>query len=240
MYSIAICDDEEVFSEKISILICQYITQHGLVIKQKMYNNGISLIDDIEDGRFYDIYILDIQMPQVSGTDIAKKIRQYSSEATIIFVTSHMEYTLVSFEFGIFRYIPKQNLNEQLPLALRAAFTVLGCQEGKYYLISNIKRSQKVFFKDIIYIYKDEKNSIFVTDASEIKVRETLFEIYEKLSKDDFIQIDRCYIVNIQYVYQVNGVEKTLLLRNKIKLNIAKNRVPEVKRKLSEFWGADI
>lgn len=240
MYNIVICDDDLVFIDRISNLLNQFTSQQGIHVKQKVYDSGTLLIDDVERGLFYDIYILDIEMPLLSGTDIAKKIRQYSSEAIIIFVTSHMQYALVSFEYRIFRYIPKLKLDEQLPLALNAAFAVLGCQEGKYYYVSNMKRSQKVFFKDIIYVYKDEKNSIFVTDASEIKVRETLMDVYNKLSKDDFIQIDRCYIANIQYIYKIDGVEKTILLRNNIKLNIAKNRVQEVKRKLCEFWEANI
>lgn len=240
MYNIAICDDEKIFYDKINILLSQYMAQNNFVAKQKIYANSVFLIDDIESGLFYDIYILDIEMPWRSGTDIAKKVRKYSSEAIIIFVTSHLQYTLVSFELGIFRYIPKRNLDEQLPLALQAAFSILGCQEGKYYLVSNFKRSQKVFFKDIIYIYKDEKNTVFVTDALEVKTRESLFEVYEKLSKDDFIQIDRCYIVNIQYVHKIDRVEKTVLLRNNIKLNVAKNRIEEVKEKISVFWEANI
>lgn len=199
MYNIVICDDEMIFTQKVSVLLHQFITQQGTLVKQKVYNNGIFVMDDIESGIFYDIYILDIEMPQWQGTDIAKKIRHYSSEAIIIFVTSHMQYTLVSFEYKIFRYIPKAKLDEQLPLALKAAFAVLGCQEGKYFLVSNMKHCQKIFFKDIIYIYKDGKNSVFVTDASEIRVRETLTDVYEKLSENDFIQIDRCYIANIQY-----------------------------------------
>lgn len=240
MYNIAICDDETIFTQKVSALLSQFITQKGILVKRKLYTSGNFVIDDIESGMFYDIYILDIEMGALSGTDLAKKIRQYSSEAIIIFVTSHMQYTFVSFEYRIFRYIPKAQLNKQFPLALKAAFAAIRCQEGKYYLVSNMKRSQKVFFKDIIYIYKDEKNSIFVTDASEIKVRESLTDVYEKLSKDDFIQIDRCYISNIQYIHKIDGVEKTLLLRNNIKLNIAKNRVQEIKRKLSEFWEANL
>lgn len=240
MYNIAICDDEKIFSEKISILLRQYMAQNNLVVKQKTYNNSGFLIDDIESGLFYDIYILDIEMPRRLGTDIAKKVRQYSSDAIIIFVTSHLQYTLVSFELGVFRYIPKRNLDEQLPLALQAAFSILGCQEGKYYFVSNLKRSQKVFFKDIIYIYKDEKNSVFVTDTLEVKTRESLLEVYEKLSKDDFIQIDRCYIVNIQHVHKIDRVDKTVLLRNNIKLNVAKNRIEEVKKKISVFWEANI
>lgn len=240
MYNIVICDDETIFLHKMSTLLSQYIIKYGIPVKQKVYNNGCLVFDDVENGIFYDIYILDIEMAQISGIDIAKKIRQYSSEAIIIFVTSHMQYTLVSFEYGIFRYITKLKLNEQLPLALKAAFTALGCQEGKFYLISNTKRSQKVFFKEIIYIYKDEKNSVFVTDATEIKVRETLSDVYFKLSKDDFLQIDRCYIVNIKYIYKIDGVEKMIFLRNNIKLNIAYNRMQGVKRKLSEYWGANI
>lgn len=240
MYNIAICDDEVIFTQKISYILTQYVTENRIVINQKIYNDGGFLIEDIESGIFYDIYILDIEMPQSLGTDTAKMIRKYYSEAIIIFITSHMKYTLVSFEIGIFRYIPKGNLSVQLPLALKAAFYTLGCQEGECYMISNLKRTKKIFFKDIIYIYKNDKNSVFVTEADEINVRETLIEVYKKLSKDDFIQIDRCYIVNIRYINGVDGIEKSIMLRNNIKLNIPKNRVQELKQELSKFWEAGL
>lgn len=240
MYNIAICDDDTTFRNVISNIIIDYITNHTVCAKIKQYSNGAFLIDDIEDGFFYDMYILDIEMPGILGTDIAKVVRKYSSDVIIIFVTSYLQYTLESFELGIFRYIPKENINEGLLLALRAGFLKLDCQEGKFYLMSNAKRSNKIFLKEILYIYKDEKNSIFVLSNQDIKAREPLFEVYRKLPPEDFIQIDRCYIVNIRYIYTIDSVKRLVYLNDGTKLDVSRNRIQEVKQRLNKFWGAKI
>lgn len=240
MYNIAICDDEMIFSEKINNIVSSYIVANRIVANLKLYVEGSFLLDNVANGMYYDIFILDIEMPGLKGTDIAKKIRLHSSESVIIFVTSHMQYALCSFELGIFRYIPKEVLEYQLPLALQAAFTKIRYQENTYYTYTNAKRSQKIFFKDIIYIYKNEKNSIFVLKDQEIKVRKPLFEIYNKLSANEFIQADRCYIVNLQYICTVDSVSSQIKLINDITLFISKNRIQEIKKIINLFWGDKI
>lgn len=239
MYNIAICDDEKIYLEKIEKIFINYTNEYGIKVKHKNYVNSGFLLDDIQEAN-YDIYILDIEMPKISGTDIVKEIRKYSPEAIVIFVTFHMKYTLESFELEIFRYIPKNLIETYLPLALQAAFTKLNCQEGKYYKYSNAKRLEKIFFKEIIYAYKEEKNTIFVLENKNIKIREPLFEVFEKLSKEDFIQADRCYIVNIQYINKVDSVNRKLVLKNGIVLEISKSRIQEIKKIVSNFWGDKI
>lgn len=224
MYRVVVCDDEVASLDRTYNLLSNYVSEHKINISPKKYSNSRLLIDDLDNGLHYDIYILDIEMPRISGTDIAKKIRQYASEAIIIFVTSHMKYTLESFELAIFRYIPKQTLNDKLPKALKAAFDQLNCQEGKYYLLMNAKRIQKICYKDIIYIYKEEKNSILVLDNQKIKVRVPLCDILAQLPQEDFIQADRCYIVNIRYITKVDGVTRRIVLKNKITVNISKSK----------------
>lgn len=237
MYNIAICDDDITFCKKMSALIQNYLVDKHLIAKQHLYTNGKFLIEDVKNNMYFDIFILDIEMPNITGIDIARKIREHLNETIIIFVTSHLQYTITSFELEIFRYIPKESLNSLLPIALHAAFTKLNCQEGKYYSIINSRRAVKIFFKDIIYIYKNGKNSIFVLNSKEIKIREPLFKVYTKLNADDFIKADRCYIVNIRYIYTVDSVNSQLTLKNNITLDISKNRIMEIKNIVNLFWG---
>lgn len=239
MYHIAVCDDEMCYITRINDIVKRFAGKSQLKIQQKDYTSALALVEEVERGIYYDIYILDIEMPELSGTEIVKIIKQNTADAVIIFVTAYLQYMLESFELEIFRYIPKETLEERLPLALQAAFTKLELQEGKFYLISNAKRTQKIFFKDIIYIYKDRKNSIFVLDSQEIKNREPLFEVFQKLNNAEFMQADRCLIVNLQHINKIDAVNGQLTMKNEIVLNISKSRVPEVKKILADFWGAE-
>lgn len=240
MYRIAICDDDRLFLETTEKLVAQYIQKHKVMATIKCYHRGSILLDEVSNRTYYDIYILDIEMPDISGTEIVRKIRQSTPDVMIMFVTNHMQYTLESFELGIFRYIPKDLMHINLPLALQAAFSMLECQEGEFYIYSNAKRIEKILYKDMIYAYKEEKNTIFVLGHREVKVREPLFEVYKKLSKDDFIQTDRCYIVNIRYICKVDSVNRKVVLKNGTALDVSKSRIQEIKKTVSMFWGAKI
>lgn len=240
MYRFAVCDDDNAFLKKIEKCIQNSARKQEVSVTVKTYNNGTFLLDDINNGLQYDIYILDIEMPGITGMEMARRIRQTLSEAIVMFVTAHLHYALESFELEIFRYIPKELSDERLPMALEAAFLRLDCQEGKYYFVTNAKRSQKIFYKDIIYIYKEEKNVGFVLDGgSEIKVRETLQAVYDKLN-DDFVQADRCYIVNLCHIHRVDSVNNRITLKNNIMLNIPKKRIQELKERVNRFWGERI
>lgn len=236
MFKILICDDEPYFLENTNKLVSRYLENNSISASVKTYLDGSFVLDDAQNGRNYDIYILDIEMPEYNGTELVRKLRNYSPESIIIFVTSYLQYAIESFELGIFRYIPKMAISDRLPLALRAAFNLLDLQDGKYFLIENAKRSQKVFYKNILYLYKKEKNTVFVLLDGEIKIREPLFEVINKLDKNDFIQIDRCFIVNIPYVHKIDSIKGELVLKNNIILNVSKSKMQSVKIILSDYW----
>ena len=79
------------------------------------YDNGKEFLWDLEKHRLFDIYLLDIEMPDYSGFQLAAAIRDVSLEAVIIFVTSHIEYAIDGYRYSAFRYIPKSKIQELLP-----------------------------------------------------------------------------------------------------------------------------
>jgi len=176
----------------------------------------------------------------MSGMEVAGQIRKLAKDAIIIFVTSHMQYAVASFELEIFRYIPKSQIKELLPKALGAAFMKLDLQKDQFFYISNAKRSLKIPLSEILYVYKEGKNSVLVLMDREVKVREPLFEVYQKLPGADFIQADRCCIVNIRYIYKVDAVQCRIVLKHHIGLDISKNRIQEIKKVVNLFWGTKI
>lgn len=240
MYQIAICDDEKSYLRKIDDIVTIFLQKHKVIGKIKTFLSSSFMIGEIKEGNKYDIYILDIEMPESSGMDIVKEIRSNLPEAIVIFVTFHMKYVIDSFELEIFRYIPKPLLEERLPVALDAAFKRLAGQEDTYYRYTNAKRLEKIFYKDILYAYKEGKCTVFVLDHQQVRIREPLFEVYKKLSSESFIQADRCYIVNIQSICKVDNAQSKLILKNGIELSISKNRIQEIKKVVGLYWGTKL
>ena len=57
-------------------------------------------------------------MPGINGLELAQKIRLKYLKPYLVFITSHMEYSVEGYEYNAYRYILKENMEEKLPPAL--------------------------------------------------------------------------------------------------------------------------
>lgn len=236
MYNIAICDDEKVFLEKISHRVRAFFDENGEGVIIDTFLGGGTLVDLVERRKFYNIYILDIDMPKYKGVDIARKIKELQPKAIVMFVTAYMEFAVEGYELSIFRYIPKHLLEERLQKALTDALGMMKMQEGKSYVISNSRRFERIFYDEIYYIYKKQKNVVFVTENREEKyVRKTLAEVYRELDSEEFVYIDCCYIINILKIKNIDN--SRVYLANGMCFCINSEHLSEVRKSVNLFWG---
>lgn len=239
MVKIAICDDEEksvVLHEKI-VGECLHAERIGCDITT--YTQSRNLLYDItDDGFFYDLILLDIEMPGISGMEIPQQIKGSLPNVRIIFVTSHTEYAIDAFELAIFRYVPKNNLKAKLTAAVVDAAKLIELEAGQEYTIQTANRMEKIPYKDILYIQRDGKNASIVSNAGTSKVRKSLQQVFDELNTPEFIFIDRGYIVNIIQIMKIS--DSTAILKNGEQLPISRSHLQEVKRQINQFWGAHI
>ena len=76
MFKIAICDDENHFTEELKELLASYMINKGLVFKIDTYNSGETLIELGIEVVKYTVVFLDINMDNVNGIKAAEKIRE--------------------------------------------------------------------------------------------------------------------------------------------------------------------
>ncbi len=236
---IAICDDEEKAIALDEEVVKRSLQQCGIGYEITAYTRSSNLIDDIADDHFfYDLILLDIEMPGISGMEIPEKIRAFLPNVKIIFVTSHTEYAIDAYELSIFRYVPKNNLDQKLAAAVTDAAKWIELLAGQEYTIQTSSRMEKIPFKDIYYIERDGKNASIISRAGTSKVRKSLQQVYEELNAPEFLFIDRGYIVNIVQVMKISG--GTAVLKNGERLPISRSHLSEVKQQINRFWGAHI
>ena len=84
---IAIVDDEDVFAEKIHEKVDEFLRNIGMDFEIRIFTDGTALLDSRSDVRF-DLVFLDINMPKITGIDIAKKLREMQADTEIVFVTN--------------------------------------------------------------------------------------------------------------------------------------------------------
>ena len=95
---IAICDDQQIFIDRLKKLITSEETEIHI------FCSGDELLKSSID---FDIVLLDIEMPGTDGLGVAAKLYQKNRKTLLLFITSHREYSTKGYEFRAFRYVLK-------------------------------------------------------------------------------------------------------------------------------------
>lgn len=162
MIQIAVCEDNIEEIDKLTVLVKQYLSELKVEAKINTYLNSMMLEGDIEEGKYFDILISDIEMPEKTGMELAKTARTYLENIIIIFVTAHLKYAADSFELSVFRYVQKVNIKTKLYNALRDAVEMIRVQQDKFYILESSRSIERIPYSDILYLMKEGKNTVFV------------------------------------------------------------------------------
>lgn len=239
MLKIAVCDDENLFTEELKELLSGYMIEKGLVFEIDTYSSGEALVDLGIEIVQYTAVFLDINMEKMDGIKTAEMIRKASREVFIVFVTAYVDYSLEGYQLDVVRYLLKGNANFQSK--------VNECMDAildkmNYSVIKkrfDFKEGRKeISLERLLYIESNMHILEFHVMEDAMKVYtmyETLNIIETRLAENDFIRIHQSYLVNAKHIKNV--VRCKAILTNGVELSIPKARYTEVKKKFVACQG---
>lgn len=148
-----------------------------------------------------DLLIADIEMPNLSGYELADMIHSHALNIAVIFVTANSGYAVHAFELNVHDYIMKPYTRERLIKSIERIMEKNRSSEiaGRLY----IKRKNDIHIiqkKDIIFIERSGRSTTIYTKSGPVKTYLTLNELEGELRERDFIRSHRSFIINIHYV----------------------------------------
>lgn len=212
-----VCDDEELFRSKIIKVIDKiYMNndEYYNVREFSHFNDEFSKI--ISDG-VPKIYILDIEIKNdISGIDIARKIRSVDWQSVIIFITSHNElgYEALKAQIMLLDFISKfDNCEANLELTIKNAISNVNKRSTLKFNFDGV--SYIIHLDDILYIVKDtvDRKCIIKTTYNEIIVNKSLSYFEDKLSDKFYMSHRSCY-VNTDKISKVDWKENIIYFDN--------------------------
>lgn len=209
---IAVVDDSP---ESIAMVIHaaeQFFQNHTAEHEIKDYHSPGELLIDLDQGKYYDLYLLDVQMPGANGIQVAREIREKYFDPFIIYITDHIEYSPQAFEVNAFRYIPKAKLREKLPEALDQVVYKLRNMKHSSYTIRHYLDVTVLQCIDIYYVKKEGKYVTFCHTGGESRERATFKSVLQRLPPEEFVEIGRGYAVNICHVMSL--CQREVAMRN--------------------------
>jgi Response regulator of the LytR/AlgR family len=236
---IAICDDDEKIVKTFESKVIMFLKKNNIVAEIKTYTQSKLLQYDIQEGKFFDLVLCDIEMPDIDGMRLSAYIRRHLPNTLIILITSHLKYAIDAFELSIFRYIPKNSLDIRLEHALKDAVNMIQLQADQYYTIKMPSRIEKIQYHRILYIQREGKNAVIVLmDGTSTKVRKSLSQVYNELNSKDFLYVDRGDIVNLSHIVRIK--EGIVELEGGIRIPASHAKLEYIKERLNDFWGEQI
>ena len=239
MLKIAVCDDENLFTEELKELLSGYMIEKGLVFEIDTYSSGEALVDLGIEIVQYTAVFLDINMEKMDGIKTAEMIRKASREVFIVFVTAYVDYSLEGYQLDVVRYLLKGNANFQSK--------VNECMDAildkmNYSVIKkrfDFKEGRKeISLERLLYIESNMHILEFhvMEDAMKVYTMYETLNVFEtRLAENDFIRIHQSYLVNAKHIKNI--VRCKAILTNGVELSIPKARYTEVKKKFVACQG---
>jgi DNA-binding LytR/AlgR family response regulator len=209
---IAVCDDNIDELSHISCLLEDYRREHNNSITYETFHSATELLETIKSKNF-DLFILDILMPGITGMEAAKEIRSSDSEIPIIFLTSSREFAVESYRVNAADYILKPARKDELIHVINKQFTKF-MKEEAYFTLKMENGILKIPFSKIVYVEVTNRRIQFNLADGEIREAYGYLADYERLLLDQpcFYKPHRSYLVNLNYVTQLdkNGLITTI------------------------------
>lgn len=174
---------------------------------------------EILDAEEIDLILLDIHMPDLSGMDIVKNIRNLPQ---IIFTTSDKGYALEAFEHNVTDYLIKPITLPRLLQAVKKASQLKqkvekeeeGESSSSHFFIKVDSRYVKLFFEDVLWVESLGDYIQFFTTEKRYTVHMTLKKVEERLPSEQFLRVHRQFIVNLEKIVDIQ--DNSILIQDKV------------------------
>ncbi|TDQ79952.1 LytR/AlgR family response regulator transcription factor [Sphingobacterium yanglingense] len=209
-----ILDDEMPSLKFLKILLGQL---EGIEIV-KVFNDPLMLVKEYRELEF-DFCILDVEMPQLTGFDIAEILRDYP----IIFATAYKQYASEAFDINAVDYITKPISLQRLKQAVekvKSRFSKKGA-DLTYAQFNTDKGKALIHFDKILFIRNSDVDSrdkiLFFEDETDVTVKNISFGgLLTVLPDSDFVRINKREIISLRIVKFFNSEEIVTTLKDQL------------------------
>lgn len=199
MIQIAFCDDNPM----IHSCVDQFMPDIGLSADWELFSSGRELLQKLEDSLCsFQIYVLDIEMPDLNGIDLAGRIRALDRNAVIIFLTDYKEYVYEVFEVLPFRFLQKPLSREVLQKALQDAAAFIHSAHSHFFYQKKSIQLQ-LPFSDILYFESRGRKILLKTRDGMDEFYGRIHEVWDSLDPNLFTRPHVSYLVNMDFIREI-------------------------------------
>ena len=238
MIKVAICDDIRVERQNIQNELERYLAERGLTdqFTVEAFSDPRTMIRRCSVVDF-ELFLLDILMPQITGIDTARELQEMLPDAQFIFVTTTSEFVMDAISLKALYYLLKPYSSADFDEAMNRAKNYFLGEETSNVLLSDAENNPlSINVPDVIYVQDAEREKgvrLVLKDRTVQLPQYMLDGIRRLLDSDSMIQAGN-RIYNIENIRHIS--ERTVTMRNGEKLGVPKEVYRIVREAFIEFY----
>lgn len=208
MINIAICDDnveECKFIRDLLTLYANRFQQYEIDIYE--FSAPLELLTYISKQGGFDILLLDIYMPGILGTEVARDLRKLGDDCEIIFITTSRDHAIEAFEVNASQYLLKPYTEEKLFLVLDKVLKKISISQKNIITLKTSEGITRIDPKNVVFTETGRNNYqiIHTIQGETLEVRMTSKNMFELFCKNkSFVRCGASISLNLKYVRKIS------------------------------------
>ena len=204
-YKIAICDDNSIDRDYLSSVVTEWAAGREHTVQAETFPSAEAFLFHYANEKDYDILLLDIEMKDMNGIELAKRIRLNNAWVQIVFITGYPDFISEGYEVSALHYLMKPAKKEKLFQVLDKAAGLLQKKERNI-LLQMGSESIRIPADAIIYVEAFSHYLTIHTTYLAYEVKISMSQM-EELLGDGFVRCHRSYIAGIKHIARISKTE---------------------------------
>lgn len=215
---IVIIEDDAKEQDRLVHQIEEWSMDKDVNVKIRTYNSAENFYSKNENYDCEtDLFLLDIELFEIDGLEVAKDLRRKKYEGDIIFVTAFRDYVYEGYNVHAFNYLIKP-VNQQM--LNKCLDEIEQKKHANCYVYKN-KHTETILipYKDII-VFSSNKHYVDITLTDVIYTQYINLNTVYNLLPDEFVRVHRSCVVNMSHILKVS--HNKVFLSNKTSIDIGR------------------
>lgn len=229
---IAIVDDDAAMTGQIEEYLERFMRENKVPVLDRVFLEPKKFLAEFDGS--YDLILLDVEMPEMNGIEVAREIREKDNGVMIMFITNMAQYAIHGYEVEAVDYVLKPLAYPDFAMKMQKVLRYFRRDRQHQLMLETSQGKVPMKVSDIFYIEVIRHYLNFHTACGVYQVRGVMKELEQELRTWNFVRCSQSYLVNLAYVRSLGA---GVVLVGEDELPVSRNRKNEFVEAFTRYVG---